>query len=151
MVSTFVIEDVAEVARWAKGIEGVSALRDDSGVPSLRNGTQESRLGNWRSRSGGCATPYGVQHLQPVHSARRPGSRRSQGLRGGAWSDVHGVLVVDETGFLRRRGTSVERVQRLSIACTAGRMSTIHRGIFDLRLCQGEDPGPGTLPASRVG
>ena len=45
-----VIEDVAEVARWAKGIEGVhECIADDSGVPS---------------RVGGCWTTCGL--LSPV-------------------------------------------------------------------------------------
>ena len=73
------IEDVAEVARWAKGIEGVHECiagrlrraepRRRAGLPAGAaqcRGTQE-RLATGgaalRLGSGGDATPYGVQHL----------------------------------------------------------------------------------------
>ena len=65
--------------------------------------------------------------------------------------DVRGVLVVDETGFLKKENKSVG-VQRQYSGTRGADLELPDRGIFDLRLCPGEDSaGPGTLPASGVG
>ena len=61
--------------------------------------------------------------------------------------DANGVLVVDETGFLKK-GNKSAGVQR-QYSGTAGRIENCQTwGIVDLSYCQGEDPaGPGALPA----
>ena len=106
-----VIEDVAEVARWAKGSKGyTSALRDDSGVPSRRRRAAGLPAGAAQSRgtqerlvtggAGGGRHPLWVQHLLSTYVWDADLVRDD--LRdyvvehlGG----VHGVLLVDETGF----------------------------------------------------
>ena len=65
-------------------------------------------------------------HLLSTYVWDRPGSRRSQGLRGGALGDVHGVLVVDETGF--QEGEQV-RWGAAALA-TAGRIENCQIGVF---------------------
>ena len=93
------MEDVAGVARWAKGIEGVHECiagrfrrpeprRRALDYPRLHEGRlcggcsvpwNARTAGNWAEQAGD-ATPYGVQHLLSTYVwDARPGSRRSQG------------------------------------------------------------------------
>ena len=69
-----VIEDVAEVARWAKGIEGVhECIAGRFRRPEPRRGALDylrgllspvERKNGWQlAEQAGDATPYGVQHL----------------------------------------------------------------------------------------
>ena len=134
-----VIEDVAEVARWAKESKGyTSALRDDSGVPSRVGGRWTTcegcsvpwnarTAGNWRSRRG---TPplWGAAPAVHLRLGRRPGSRRSQGLRGGAsgrrpWSSGGGRDGISEKG---NKSVGVQR----QYSGTAGRIENCQIGVF---------------------
>ena len=158
-----VIEDVAEVARWAKGIEGVhECIAGRFRRPEPRRRALDylrgllspvERKNGWQlAEQAGDATPYGVQHLLSTYVWDADLVRDD--LRDYVvehLGDVHGVLVVDETGFLKKGNKSVG-VQR-QYSGTAGRIENCQiGGIFDLRLCPREDPdGPGTLPASGVG
>ena len=136
--------------RESKGY--TSALRDDSGVPSRvgecwttpvstragsagaaqSRGTQE-RLATGgaalRLGSGGDATPYGMQHLLSTYVWDADLVRDD--LRDYVvehLGDVHGVLVVDETGFLKKGNKSVG-VQR-QYSGTAGRTGNCQIGVF---------------------
>ena len=93
-----------------------SALRDDSGVPSRVGGRWTTcggcsvpwnarTAGNWQQA--GDATPYGVQHLLSTYVWDADLVRDD--LRDYVvehLGDVHGVLVVDETGFLKKGNKS---------------------------------------------
>ena len=142
------IEDVAEVARWAKGIEGVHeyiAGRFRRPEPRRRaldylRGAAQSRGTQERLATGGAG---GGRHpLWGAAPAVHPCLRRGRlyvwdadlvrdDLRdyvvehlGG----VHGVLVVDETGFLKKGNQSVG-VQR-QYSGTAGRIENCQIGVF---------------------
>ena len=114
-------------------------MRDDSGVPSRVGGCWTTcegcsvpwnarTAGNWRSRRGD-ATPYGVQHLLSTYVWDADLVRDD--LRDYVvehLGDVHGVLVVDETGFLKKGNKSVG-VQR-QYSGTAGRIENCQIGVF---------------------
>ena len=127
--------------RESKGY--TSALRDDSGVPSRVGGrwttcggcsvpwlSPVERKNGWQlAEQAGDATPYGVQHLLSTYVWDADLVRDD--LRdyvvehlGG----VHGVLVVDETGFLKKGNKSVG-VQR-QYSGTAGRIENCQIGVF---------------------
>ena len=135
------IEDVAEVARWAKGIEGVhQCIAGRFRRPEPRRRALGLPAGGcsvpWNARTGwqlaeqaGDATPYGVQRLLSTYVWDADLVRDD--LRdyvvehlGG----VHGVLVVDETGFLKQGNKSVG-VQR-QYSGTAGRVENCQIGVF---------------------
>ena len=93
-----VIEDVAEVARWAKGIEGVhECIAGRFRRPEPRRRALDylrgllspvERKNGWQlAEQAGDATPYGVQ-LPAVHLrlGRRPGSRRSRTTWWSIWA-----------------------------------------------------------------
>ena len=123
--------------RESKGY--TSALRDDSGVPS-RVGGRWTTCGGcsvpWERKNGwqlaeqaGDATPYGVQHLLSTYVWDADLVRDD--LRDYVvehLGDVHGVLVVDETGFLKKGNKSVG-VQR-QYSGTAGRIENCQIGVF---------------------
>ena len=123
--------------RESKGY--TSALRDDSGVPS-RVGGRWTTCGGcsvpWNAKNGwqlaeqaGDATPYGVQHLLSTYVWDADLVRDD--LRDYVvehLGDVHGVLVVDETGFLKKGNKSVG-VQR-QYSGTAGRIENCQIGVF---------------------
>ena len=149
------IEDVAEVARWAKGIEGIhECIAGRFRRPEPRRRAldyprfHEGRLcggcsvpwnartaGNWRSRRG-TPPPMGCSTCCP------PCLRRGRLYRWDAdlvrddlrdyvvkhLGDVHGILVVDETGFLKKGNKSVG-VQR-QYTGTAGRIENCQIGVF---------------------
>ena len=135
-----VIEDVAEVARWAKGIEGVhQCIAGRFRRPEPRRRALDylrgllspvERKNGWQlAEQAGDATPYGVQHLLSTYVWDADLVRDD--LRdyvvehlGG----VHGVLVVDETGFLKKGNKSVG-VQR-QYSGTAGRIENCQIGVF---------------------
>ena len=123
--------------RESKGY--TSALRDDSGVPSRVGGrwtTCEGCSVPWNARTAGKlaeqagdATPYGVQHLLSTYVWDADLVRDD--LRDYVvehLGDVHGVLVVDETGFLKKGNKSVG-VQR-QYSGTAGRIENCQIGVF---------------------
>ena len=135
-----VIEDVAEVARWAKGIEGVhQCIAGRFRRPEPRRRALDylrgllspvERKNGWQlAEQAGDATPYGVQRLLSTYVWDADLVRDD--LRdyvvehlGG----VHGVLVVDETGFLKQGNKSVG-VQR-QYSGTAGRVENCQIGVF---------------------
>ena len=113
-------------------------MRDDSGVPSRvggcwttcgaaqSRGTQE-RLAT--GGGGGGRHPYGVQHLLSTYVWDADLVRDD--LRDYVvehLGDVRGVLVVDETGFLKKGNKSVG-VQR-QYSGTAGRIENCQIGVF---------------------
>ena len=107
------------------------------------------RKNGWQlAEQAGDATPYGVQHL--LSSYIWDADLVRDDLRDYVvehLGDANGVLVVDETGFLKK-GNKSAGVQR-QYSGTAGTDRELPDwGILDLRYCQGEDPaGPGALPA----
>ena len=135
-----VIEDVAEVARWAKGIEGVhECIAGRFRRPEPRRRALDylrgllspvERKNGWQlAEQAGDATPYGVQHLLSTY-VWDAGLVRDD-LRDYVvehLGDVHGVLVVDETGFLKKGNKSVG-VQR-QYSGTAGRIENCQIGVF---------------------
>ena len=132
-------EEVAEVARWAEGIERVheciagrfrrpeprrraldyprfheGRLCGDCSVPWRKNGWQ-------LAEQAGDATPDGVQRL--LYNYRWDADLVRDDLRDYVvehLGDAGGVMVVDETGFLKKGGKSVG-VQR-QYSGTAGRI-----------------------------
>ena len=135
-----VIEDVAEVARWVKGIEGVHEcipgrfrrpeprrraldyLRGLLSPVECKNGWQLAVLSLWKGA--GDATPYGVQHLLSTYVWDADSVRDD--LRDYVvehLGDVHGVLAVDETGFLKKgeksgRGQDGTLRGKVPVECT---------------------------------
>ena len=134
------IEDVAEVARWARGIEGVhECIAGRFRRPEPRRRALDylrgllspvERKNGWQlAEQAGDATPYGVQHLLSTYVWDADLVRDD--LRDYVvehLGDVHGVLVVDETGFLKKGNKSVG-VQR-QYSGTAGRIENCQIGVF---------------------
>ena len=134
------IEDVAEVARWAKGIEGVhECIAGRFRRPEPRRRALDylrgplspvERKNGWQlAEQAGDATPYGVQHL--LSTCVWDADLVRDDLRDYVvehLGDVHGVLVVDETGFLKKGNKSVG-VQR-QYSGTAGRIENCQIGVF---------------------
>ena len=156
-------DEVAEVGRWAEGIDRVhECIAGRFRRPEPRRRSLDylkgllspvERKNGWQlAEQAGDATPYGVQHL--LSSYIWDADLVRDDLRDYVvehLGDANGVLVVDETGFLKK-GNKSAGVQR-QYSGTAGRIRELPDwGIVDLRYCQGEDPaGPGALPAPGVG
>ena len=133
-------EDVAEVARWAKGIEGVhECIAGRFRRPEPRRRVLDylrgllspvERKNGWQlAEQAGDATPYGVQRLRSTYVWDADLVRDD--LRDYVvehLGDVPGVLVVDETGFLKQGNQSVG-VQR-QYSGTAGRIENCRIGVF---------------------
>ena len=152
-------DEVAEVARWAEGIERVhECIAGRFRRPEPRRRSLDylkgllspvERKNGWQlAEQAGDATPYGVQHLLSTYIWDADLVRDD--LRDYVvehLGDASGVLVVDETGFLKKGNKSVG-VQRHG----GTDRELPDWGIPGLRYCQGEDlAGPGALPASGVG
>ena len=133
-------DEVLEVARWAKGIEGVHgciAGRFYRSEPRRRaleylKGLISSveRKNGWQlAEQSGDATPDGVQRLLSTYvwdaDLVRDDLRTYVVEHLG---DTDGVLVVDETGFLKK-GTKSVGVQR-QYSGTAGRIENCQIGVF---------------------
>ena len=133
-------DEVAEVARWARGIEEVHeciAGRFHRSEPRRRaldylKGllSPVERKNGWQlAEQAGDATPDGVQRLLSTYSWDA-GLERDD-LRNYVvehLGETDGVLVVDETGFLKKGTKSVE-VQR-QYSGTAGRIENCQVGVF---------------------
>ena len=133
-------DEVAEVARWAEGIERVHeciAVRFRRPEPRRRSLDYLKRLlspverkNGWQlAEQAGDATPYGVQHLLSTYVWDADLVRDD--LRDYVvehLGDANGVLVVDETGFLKKGNKSVG-VQR-QYSGTAGRIENCQIGVF---------------------
>ena len=131
---------MAEVARWAEGIEGVHeciAGRFRRPEPRRRalaylRGllSPVERKNGWQlAESAGDATPDGVQRL--LYNYRWDADLVGADLRDYVvehLGDADGVLVVDETGFLKKGEKSVG-VQR-QYSGTAGRIENCQIGVF---------------------
>ena len=139
--------------KWPGGLRGLnrsmSALRDGSGVRAATTGTglpegtaqsggTQERLATWAERAGE-ATPYGVQRLLSTY--RWDADLVRDDLAGYVvehLAGADGVLVVDETGFLKK-GNKSAGVQR-QYSGTAGRIENCQIGVFlGLRILQGEN------------
>ena len=157
-------DEVLEVARWAKGIEGVHGcigVRFHRSEPRRRaleylKGllSPVERKNGWQlAEQAGDATPDGVQRLLSTY--RWDANLVRNDLSGATlWSilgDADGVLVVDETGFLKKGNKSVG-VQR-QYSGTAGRVENCQTGVFlAYASTKGRTlAGPGTVPAPSVG
>ena len=156
-------DEVAEVARWAEGIDRVhECIAGRFRRPEPRRRSLDylkgllspvERKNGWQlAEQAGDATPYGVQHLLSTYVWDADLVRDD--LRDYVvehLGDANGVLVVDETGFLKKGeqvGWGAASVQRHG----GTDRELPDWGILDLRYCPGEGPaGPGTLPASGVG
>ncbi len=133
-------DEVLEVARWAKGIEGVHgrvAGRFHRSEPRRRaldylRGllSPVERKNGWQlAEQAGDATPDGVQRLLSTY--RWDADLVRDDLRSYVVEHLgqeDGVLVVDETGFLKK-GTKSAGVQR-QYSGTAGRIENSQVGVF---------------------
>ncbi len=133
-------DEVAEVARWAAGIERVHeciAGRFRRPEPRRRalgylRGllSPVERKNGWQlAEQAGDATPDGVQRL--LYSYRWDADLVRDDLRSYVaehLGDTDGVLVVDETGFLKK-GDKSAGVQR-QYSGTAGRIDNCQIGVF---------------------
>ena len=133
-------DDVAEVARWVDGIKQVHeciAGRFRRPEPRRRalaylRGllSPVERMNGWQlAEQTGDGTPDGVQRL--LYNYRWDADLVRDDLRDYVvkhLGDAHGVLVVDETGFLKKGDKSVG-VQR-QYSGTAGRIENCQVGVF---------------------
>ena len=138
-------DEVAEVARWSEGIERIHeriggrfrrleprrrALDYLKGLLSL-----VERKNGWQlAEQAGDATPDGVQRL--LSSYRWDADLVRDDLAGYVvehLGDADGVLVVDETGFLKK-GNKSAGVQR-QYSGTAGRIENCQIGVFLAYAC----------------
>ena len=133
-------DEVGEVARWAEGIEQVyRCVAGRFRRPEPRRRALDylrgllspvERKNGWQlAERGGDATPYGVQRL--LSSYRWDADLVRDDLAGyvvGHLSDANAVLVVDETGFLKK-GNKSAGVQR-QYSGTAGRIENCPIGVF---------------------
>ena len=133
-------DEVLEVARWAKGIErvhGCIAGRFHRSEPRRRvldylKGliSPVDRKNGWQlAEQAGDATPDGVQRLLSSYvwdADLVRGDLRDYVVE--HLGDEDGVLVVDETGFLKK-GTKSVGVQR-QYSGTAGRIENCQIGVF---------------------
>ncbi len=133
-------DEVAEVARWAEGIERVhECIAGRFRRPEPRRRALDylrgllspvERKNGWQlAEQTGEATPDGVQRL--LYNYRWDADLIRDDLRDYVvehLGDADGVLVVDETGFLKKGGKSVG-VQR-QYSGTAGRIENCQVGVF---------------------
>ena len=133
-------EEVAEVARWAEGIVRVhECIAGRFRRPEPRKRALEylkgllspvERKNGWQlAEQAGDATPYGVQHLLSTYIWDADLVRDD--LRDYVvehLGDANRVLVVDETGFLKK-GNKSAGVQR-QYSGTAGRIENSQVGVF---------------------
>ena len=133
-------EEVAEVARWAEGIERVhECIAPRFWRPEPRRHALEylrgllspvERKNGWQlAEQAGDATPDGVQRL--LSSYRWDADMVRDDLASYVveyLADADGVLVVDETGFLKK-GNKSAGVQR-QYSGTAGRIENSQIGVF---------------------
>ena len=134
------VDEVAEVARWAEGIERVhECIVGRFRRPEPRRRALEylqgllspvERKNGWQlAEQAGDATPDGVQRL--LYSYRWDADLVRDDLRSYVsehLGDTYGVLVVDETGFLKK-GDESAGVQR-QYSGTAGRIENCQIGVF---------------------
>ena len=133
-------DEVAEVARWAEGIERVhECIAGRFRRPEPRRRVLDylrgllspvERKNGWQlAEQAGDATPDGVQRL--LYNYRWDADLVRDDLRDYVvehLGDADGVMVVDETGFLKKGGKSVG-VQR-QYSGTAGRIENCQIGVF---------------------
>ena len=133
-------DEVAEVARWAEGIERVhECIAGRFRRPEPRRRALEylrgllspvERKNGWQlAEQAGEATPDGVQRL--LYNYRWDADLVRDDLRDYVvehLGETDGVLVVDETGFLKKGAKSVG-VQR-QYSGTAGRIENCQVGVF---------------------
>ena len=146
-------EELAEVARWAEGIEQVHVcIAGRFRRPEPRRRVLDylrglvspvQRKNGWQlAEQAGDATPYGVQHLLSTYVWDADLVRDD--LRDYVvehLGDVHGVLVVDETGFLKK-GEKPVGVQR-QYSGTAGRIENCQDADDAGAGVSGGDPASG--------
>ena len=156
-------EELAEVARWAEGIEQVhSCIAGRFRRPEPRRRVLDylrglvssvERKNGWQlAEQAGDATPDGVQRL--LYNYRWDADLVRDDLKSYVvehLSAADAVLVVDETGFLKKGDKSVG-VQR-QYSGTAGRIENGQIGVFlAYASARGQNPaGPGIVPAPGVG
>ena len=133
-------DEVEEVVRWAEGIEQVyRCVAGRFRRPEPRRRALDylrgllspvERKNGWQlAERAGDATPYGVQRL--LSSYRWDADLVRDDLAGYVvehLGDADGVLVVDETGFLKK-GNKSAGVQR-QYSGTAGRIENCQIGVF---------------------
>ena len=133
-------EELAEVARWAEGIEQVHVcIAGRFRRPEPRRRVLDylrgllspvERKNGWQlAEQAGDATPYGVQRLLSTYCWDADLVRDDlAGYVVEHLGDTDGVLVVDETGFLKK-GNKSAGVQR-QYSGTAGRIENCQIGVF---------------------
>ena len=134
------VDEVAEVARWAEGIERVhECIAGRFRRPEPRRQALDylrgllspvERKNGWQlAERAGNATPHRLQHL--LSSYRWDAGLVRDDLAGYVvehLGDAEGVLVVDETGFLKKGNKSAGVQRRYS--GTAGRIDNCQIGVF---------------------
>ena len=154
--------DDADLAVWVAGLDDLFALvasRFPRVEPRLRARAYvrgllaplASKNGWTLAEAAGDATPDGMQRLLNRAGWDADGVRDDvRGYVVRHLGDAGGVLVVDETGFVKK-GTRSAGVQR-QYSGTAGRVENCQLGVF-LRLCRAEGPRAGrprAVPAEVV-
>ena len=156
-------DEVAGVARWAEGIGPVhECIAGRFRRPEPRRRALEymrgllspvERKNGWQlAERAGDATPDGVQRL--LYNYRWDADQVRDDLRGYVvehLADAAAVLVVDETGFLKKGDKSVG--VRRQYSDTAGRIENCQIGVFlAYASARGQDAaGPGVVLAPDMG
>ena len=156
-------DEVAEVTRWAEGIEKVhGCIAGRFRRPEPRRRALDylkgllspvERKNGWQlAEQAGDATPDGVQRL--LYNYRWDADLVRDDLKSYVvehLADAAAVLAVDETGFLKKGDKSVG-VQRAVQRHSRPDRELSGRNVSDLCQCQWQDSaGPGIVPAPSVG
>ena len=132
--------EAAPVSEWAEGLDEVhQRITPRFARPEMRRRSRQylegllasvERKNSWQmAEQGGERTPYGIQRL--LSSARWDAEAVRDDLRAYVvehLGDAGGVLILDETGFLKK-GTKSVGVQR-QYSGTAGRIENCQIGVF---------------------
>ena len=139
--SSFSGEEEAEAHRWNEGLEAVACRLDrhfarSEGRQHLRDYLRGllspvERKNSWQlAEAVGDGTPYGIQHLlgRAVWSADQVRDDLLCYVREQLADEQKGILVIDETGFLKKGDKSVGVARQYS--GTAGRIENCQIGVF---------------------
>ena len=140
MISSPGAEESAEARRWSEGLEAVACRLDkyfarSEGRQRLRRYLRgllspAERKNSWQlAEAIGDETPYGIQHLlgRAIWSADQVRDDLLGYVREHL-GDEEGILVIDETGFLKKGDKSVGVARQYS--GTAGRIENSQIGVF---------------------
>lgn len=132
--------DTEEIVNWVDGLENIAdrIQRHFASLPTFKRAVQylkgllgeSERKNGWQlSESTGDSTPYGIQNLMSRANWNADAVRDDlQSYVIEHFSEQDGILVVDETGFLKK-GNKSAGVQR-QYSGTAGRIENCQIGVF---------------------